>query len=178
MSSLKPVIYRDGSDFFEELENKYVRHDKGLFILTPSGAGKTYYCNKQQEQNWIDGDTIYFETNAEPPVETEWWSKGYQVINRVEQRCDVITAEVVDRGFWIMGSINYWFKPNAIVLPPISVLMDRVRQRESNEYIGGLKEEHLDQMIQHIGIIRDWLVKYDVPEYKSIEEAVKGLTSS
>ncbi|PIR98166.1 MAG: hypothetical protein COT89_00425 [Candidatus Colwellbacteria bacterium CG10_big_fil_rev_8_21_14_0_10_42_22] len=177
MSNLDSVIYTDGREFFKELEEKYIKHDRGLFILTPSGAGKTYYCKNQEVQNWIDGDEIYFETKAEPPVESKWWDKGYQVINRVEQRCDVITAQVVDRGFWIMGSINHWLKPDAIVLPPISTLMERVKVRENNEYVGGLKEEHMDQMIQHMGIIRNWLVEYGVPEYKSIEEAVESLTS-
>ena len=178
MNDFKPLIYSDGSDFFAKLENRFIRHKTGLFILTPSGAGKTYFCKQQVEKNWIDGDDLYFETGAQPPVEYEWWNKGPHVINRVEQRCDVITAEAVDRGFWIMGSINYWLKPDAIVIPTVDTLMSQIKQRQEEGYDGGLKDEHFEQLIVHIGIIRDWFIKYGVPEYKSIGEAVESLTSS
>lgn len=178
MSDLKPVIYEDGSNFFKELEKKFKRHEKGFFILTPSGAGKTYYCKRQNEQNWIDGDDLYFDTGAQPPVEYEWWNMGPHIINRVEQRCDVITAEAVDRGFWVMGSINYWLKPDAIVIPSVDTLMKQIKQRQNEGYDGGLKDEHFEQLIVHIGIIRDWYIKYDVPQYKSIDEAVNSLTNS
>ncbi len=174
---LQPVIYTSGNDFFDDLKVRFKTHKKGLFILAPSGAGKTYFCDNQKEPHWIDGDQLYFETNAQPPIEYEWWNKGPHIINRVEQRCDVITAESVDRGFWILGSINYWFKPDAIVIPSIDVLMKQIKNREQANYDGGLKEEHFEQLVVHIGIIRDWYIKYGVPEFKSIQEAVDSLTS-
>ena len=175
MNDLQAVVYQDGIDFFHELESKYIRHSKGLFILTPSGAGKTYYCTKQNEQHWIDGDDLYFDTGAQP-IGYEWWNKGPHIINRVEQRCDVITAEAVDRGYWIMGSINYWLKPDAIVLPTLDTLMRQIKQRQNTNYDGGLKSEQIEQLIVHLGIINDWYVKYNVPKFTSIQEAVSSLT--
>jgi len=178
MDGLQTVIFSDGSQFFDDLANRFVKHDRGLFILTPSGAGKTHFCKRQEEQHWIDGDDLYRETGAQPPLEYEWWNKGPHVINRVEQRCDVITSEAIDRGFWIMSSINYWLKPYAIVIPSIDTLMDQIKKRQNEGYDGGLKDEHFEQLIVHIGIIRDWKIKHDVPEFKSIEEAVNFLTNS
>lgn len=174
---LQSLVFSDGNDFFNELKDKHIAHKKGLFILSPSGAGKTYFYENQKEPHWIDGDQLYLDTNAQPSFEYEWWNKGVHTINRVEQRCDVITAEAVDRGFWILGSINYWLKPDAIVIPPIDILMKQIKSREQTNYDGGLKEEHFEQLIVHIGIIRDWHIKYGVPEYKSIQEAVDALTT-
>lgn len=172
--NLDPIVFADGTDYFNQLEKKYKRHDKGLFIMTPSGAGKTYFCKQQKEPHWIDGDDLWLETGAMP--ESAWWDQGAHVINRVEQRCDTITAAAVDSGYWILGSANFWLKPNAIVIPTLDVLMKQIKQREQEGYDGGLKAEHLEQLITHIGIIRDWSIKFGVPEYRSVQEAVEALT--
>ena len=178
MISMDDVIFTDGDKFFKKLEDRYIRHQKGLFIMSPSGTGKTYYCNNQEELNWIDGDELWIESRAQPDPSTEWWDKGLHVINRVEQRCDIVTAQAVDKGFWILGSVNFWLKPDALVIPDWEVLMGRIKQRQdSGEYDGGMKEEHKDQVKSHIehGLM-PWHTKHGVPIYKSIEEAVKQLT--
>ena len=175
MSDLGSVIYADGDAFFDKLEKRFVRHAKGLFILTPSGAGKTHFCKRQKEQNWIDGDKLYLSAGVHPD-KYEWWKKGVHVINRVEQRCDVITAEAIDRGFWVMSSVNYWLKPSALVVPSLDRLKEQIQKREQENYDGGLKEEDWEQLIIHIGIIRHWSMIYGVPEFKSINEAVDKLT--
>lgn len=172
---INPTIFTDGSEYFKQLEQKFIRHKKGFFIMTPSGAGKTYFCRKQSEPHWIDGDDLWLETGAMP--NEPWWDQGVDVINRVEQRCDVITASAVDSGYWILGSVNFWLKPDAIVIPTLDVLMKQIKQRQQDGYDGGLKEEHIEQLITHIGIIRDWKIKYDVPEFKTIQSAIEALTS-
>ncbi len=174
---MKPVTFIENVDFYKDLAGRYATHKRGLFILTPSGAGKTYYCRKQENKEWIDGDDLWVEAKAQPdPLEYQWWEKGGEIINQVEQRCDAITAEAMVRGFWVMGSVNYAFKPDAIVLPKLDALMKRIQQREQEGYDGGLKSEHLEQLITHIGIIRDWRIKYGVPEFETIQEAVDFLT--
>lgn len=40
-----PVIFSDGTEVYERLGREYIRHKRGLFILAPSGTGKTY-CEK------------------------------------------------------------------------------------------------------------------------------------
>jgi hypothetical protein len=67
--TLPPVVFSDGADFFEKLSHRYTTHRKGLFIMTPSGAGKTYYCKNQTTPDWIDGDDLWIESGAQPLVE-------------------------------------------------------------------------------------------------------------
>lgn len=176
---LNSVIYSDGQQFFDELKQKYRTHEKGLFIMTPSGAGKTYYCKNQSEQDWIDGDDLWVESGAQPSPDTAWWDKGVPVIERVEQRCDVITAQAIDRGFWVMGSVNFWLKPDAIVIPEWDVLIGRIKMRqESGEYDGGMTDAHHEQVRTHIRIISKWNTEHGVPKFTSIEDAVRALTNA
>lgn len=174
---LESVIFSNGQQFFDEQKLKYRTHKKGLFIMTPSGTGKTYYCKHQLEPNWIDGDDIWVESGAQPL--TAWWDMGVSVIEQVEQRCDIITSQATTRGFWIMGSVNFWLKPDAIVVPEWNTLVERIRLRQnSGEYDGGMTETHLDQVKTHIRIITEWNTKHGVPMFTSIEDAVQALTST
>ncbi len=173
---IDPVIFADGTQFFESLALKYKKHSKGLFIMSPSGAGKTYYCNRQTEPNWIDGDELWLNSGAQPPIETEWWTKGVEIINRVEQRCDVITDEAVKMGFWIMGSVNYWYQPDAIVIPEWDTLTAQIEARQVGDYDGGLTSEHYDQLRKHLEIMEEWHTKHGVPKFISIDSAVQFLT--
>lgn len=172
--NIDSVVYANGEHFFEELGRTYVQHPKGLFIMTPSGAGKTYFCTRQQEPHWIDGDTVLTQAGAQP--HNDWWNQGVPVIERVEQRCDIITQQCVDKGFWIMTSINAWLKPDAIVIPEWEVLTAQIAQRQQNNYDGGLTSEQHDQLKKGIEIIQRWNTEHGVPAYTSIEEAVKALT--
>ncbi|MFZ1258094.1 MAG: hypothetical protein WAQ25_01355 [Candidatus Saccharimonas sp.] len=174
--NLPNVIYSDGTDFFQNLHNTFPTFSHGFFIMTPSGAGKTYFCDHQKEQIWIDGDKLWIESGAQPNI--EWWNGGVQLIERVEQRCDIITAQAVDMGFWVMGSVNFWLKPDAIVIPKWDVLLERIRQRQlSGNYDGGLTAQHTDQLKTHIAIIEKWHTDHNVPRFETIEEAVNTLAN-
>jgi len=176
--NLDPVIFCGGEDFFDNLAKKYKTHQKGLFIMTPSGAGKTYFCKRQSEPDWLDGDEVLIASGAQPKVEDKWWDQGVPVIERVEQRCDVITQQCVDRGFWIMNSINFWLKPDAIVIPEWDVLVSNIHKRQkSGNYVGGLTDSHHEQLKISIRIISEWNTKHGVPQFKSIKEAIEHLTS-
>ena len=97
------------------------------------------------------------------------------MIERVEQRCDVITAEAVDAGFWIMGSVCNWFKPDAIVIPEWDTLVAQIRHRQQTNYDGGLTDANLEQLKTHISIIEKWHIDHGVPKFQSIDEAVSTL---
>jgi hypothetical protein len=172
--NIDAVVYTNGESFFNELGKKYIQHPKGLFIMTPSGAGKTYFCSKQTEPHWIDGDPVLSDAGAQPL--NDWWNEGVPVMERVEQRCDVITQQCVDRGFWIMTSINSWLKPDAIVIPEWDVLMGQIANRQQHNYDGGLTSDQHEQLKKGIDIIRKWNTEHDVPLYTSIEEATTALT--
>jgi hypothetical protein len=161
--------------FFDELANKYKTHKNGLFIMTPSGAGKTYYCKHQSEPEWIDGDELWIESGAQPL--TEWWDMGVPIINAVEQRCDIITSQAIEHGFRVLGSVNYFYKPDAIVIPDWETLTRQIKMRQdSGEYDGGMTESHHEQLKTHIKIIDEWHSKHHVPKFASVTEAITFLT--
>lgn len=171
---LPPVVFSDGADFFDELGSKYKTHDKGLFILAPSGAGKTHFCQGQSEPDWIDGDELWLSSKAQP--EGPWWTQGIEVINRVDQRSEVITMEAKLKGFWVMGASNYWLKPDAIVIPDWETHREYIRKREQENYDGGATSEALEQVIEHMQTITKWHTEHGVPKFESIDAAVSALT--
>jgi hypothetical protein len=90
LSNSIPLMFTDGTEVYKKLTEEYKVHKKGLFILAPSGAGKTYYINNQKEKNWIDGDVLSLETNAQP--DGEWWFENFDIIDEIEQRIDIVTS--------------------------------------------------------------------------------------
>lgn len=171
-----PVIFSDNQAFYDRFGEKYKKHQKGLFILAPSGTGKTYFCKNQTENHWIDGDELWMESGAHPAI--DWWLGGEDVIHRVDQRSDVITMEAKLQGFWIMGASNYWLKPDAIVIPDWETHTRYIREREENNYDGGAKSDALEQVKSHIAEIEKWHTDHGVPLFTSIDEAVKTLVDS
>lgn len=169
-----PVTFKDDQAFYDEFTSRYVKHDRGLFILAPSGAGKTYFCTHQTEPHWIDGDEIWEKSGAHPMI--EWWLGGDEVIHRIDQRSDVITMEAKRQGLWIMGASNFWLKPDAIVIPDWDTHVAQIKEREDHHYDGGAKTDALDQVKAHIGQIMKWHTDEGVPLFSSIQEAVNTLS--
>jgi hypothetical protein len=125
----------EGKAVYKKFLKKYKQHKKGLFIVAPSGSGKTYYVNHQTGNDWIDGDEIWMATGAQP--DRAWWTEGPEVINHVDQRCDVTTEECRRLGLWIMGASNYWLVPDAVVIPDFRIQKKYIVKRENTAYDGG-----------------------------------------
>lgn len=173
--SLKPVIFSDGEEFYANLAKKYIQHGKGLFILAPSGAGKTHFCKNQSQPDWIDGDDLWIAAGAQPPPTEKWWTKGIEVINHVDQRSDVVTKDAHELGFWVMGASCYWYKPDAIVIPDWERHKELIRHREETNYDGGATSDALDQVLSHIEVIKRWHDDHGVPQFQTIDDAVNFL---
>lgn len=160
-------------NILEEFKSKYIAHNEGFFIMAPSGVGKTYFCNNQNEPNWIDGDEIWIATGAHPS--RSWWLEGSEVISEVDKRSDVVTFLAREMGYWIMGASNFWLQPDAIVIPDWEEHKKLIKYREENNYDGGAKSDEFDQVLSH----REWIMKWSekgTPVFKTIEEAVNNLT--
>jgi len=175
--TLNPIIFSDGNSYYQELGKKYIKHEFGLFILAPSGVGKTYYCQSQSENHWIDGDELWVGTNAQPDPSEKWWTQGLDVINIIDQRSDVVTVDAKLEGFWIMGASNYWLKPDAIVIPDWDTHVKYIKTRQENNYDGGATLDALEQVKSHRESINKWNSEHGVPKFKSIDEAVNNLIS-
>ncbi len=168
-----PLMFSDGTKIYKKFAKEYITHKKGLFILAPSGTGKTYYIKNQTKNHWIDGDALWECTGAHP--QGAWWKEGDPVIDIIDQRSDVITTEAKKLGFWIMGASNNWLKPDAIVIPDWKIHKKYIKLREQTNYDGGATSEDHAQVLGHRKFILQW-AKKGVPKFKTIEEAVNYLT--
>lgn len=169
-----PLVFADGTQIYKELGGKYIQHKFGLFILAPSGAGKTHFIKNQKEPHWIDGDDLWNSARAHP--DGPWWTQGKDVIDEIDQRSDVITVEAKKLGFWIMGASNNWLKPDAIVIPHWRSHKKFIKHREETHYDGGATSDGLDQVLSHRKQILQWSKK-GVPVFKSVPEAVDYLAN-
>lgn len=168
------VIFKEDDQFYIDLGKKYLRHSKGLFILAPSGAGKTYFCDHQEEPHWMDGDILWYTSNAHP--KGPWWKESGEVMDRIDKRSDVITFEALEQGFWIIGASNNWLKPDAIVIPDWETHKGYIKSREENNYDGGATSEDHAQVQGHIAIIKKWNTDHGVPQFASVQEAVEAIS--
>ena len=186
-----PLVFQDGTQFFNDVATQYVKHDYGLFILAPSGTGKTHYINQQQERDWIDGDELWVATNAHP--NNAWWEAGdtAQSLREVDLMSDIMTHQATKQGFWVMGASNLWLRPDAVVLPDWEVHKSYIAHREQNNYDGGATTEKLQQVLDHRKRIEahatstpeaqhilDTTKASPVPIFQTIAEAVEFLTSN
>jgi len=168
-----PLMFADGSTVYKKFAQEFITHKKGFFIMAPSGAGKTYFIDRQQEKHWMDGDSLWETTNAHP---SGFWWLGDN-IDEIDQRSDIITIQAKRFGFWIIGASNNFLKPDAIVLPNWSTHKRYIMQRESKNYDGGATSDRLGQVLGHRRWIRQW-VKKGVPCFKSVQEAADFLAEA
>ncbi len=174
LTSSTPLTYTDGTKVYKKLAKTFVRHDKGLFIMAPSGSGKTYFVENQQEMHWLDGDDLWQMAHAMP--EGAWWLENLEVVTEIDRRCDVITVEAKKLGFWIVGASNNWLKPDAIVIPDWETHKKWIAAREQGTYDGGATTDKLDQVAGH----REWIAKWEqqgVPKFKTVQEAAAYLSA-
>jgi hypothetical protein len=168
-----PVIFSDGTKLYKELAEKYELHDKGLFILAPSGVGKTYYVNHQSKMDWIDGDSLWTVAGAD--YSQDEWGDNLDDVMEINARCDVITYQAKKQGFWVLGSSNYFLKPDAVVIPDWDTHLKFITARQESNYDGGATTDDLAGLRSHIQwITKTWQNK--VPFFKSIETAATHLT--
>lgn len=164
----------------QELDQKYIQHKEGFFIMAPSGAGKTHYVNHQKEnsdgkRDWMDGDSLWQRSGAHP--DREWWLESGETMDEIDRRSDIVTAEALKKGFWILGASNIWLKPDAIVIPNWERHVEMIKHRETHNYDGGAKSDRLGQVQGH----REWIMRWTkkgVPVFESMEEATGALASS
>jgi len=169
-----PLVFCDGSKIYEKLATKYNTHKKGYYILAPSGSGKTYFIDRQENPDWMDGDVLWVAGGSHP--DGEWWRKDLADIIEIERRSDIITIQAKKLGFWIIGSDNYDIIPDAIVIPPWNTHKQYIKNRELNNYDGGLTSDQAELFKGS----RKWIsrhVRNGVPKFESVAEAAAFLAA-
>jgi hypothetical protein len=169
-----PMMFVDGSEVYKKFTEEHIVHKRGFFIMAPSGAGKSYFINKQTEKHWMDADTLWELTNAHPAG--FWWTQGLDILDEVDQRSDVITIQAKKLGLWLIGASNAFMKPDAIVLPSWRTHVKYIKAREKEAYDGGATSDNLQGVLNHRKWIKKWS-KQGVPEFKSVQEAADYLAS-
>lgn len=170
-----PLVFTDGTKFYKSLAEEFIQHDRGYFILAPSGAGKTHYIKSQTKPHWIDGDRLWLAARAHP--NSRWWLEGEEAIKEIDMRSDIITAEARKQGFWILGASNLCLKPDAIVVPDWEIHKSWIATRENSNYDGGATTKDLELVRKHVERILEWQ-KQGTPRFKTVADAVKHLINS
>jgi hypothetical protein len=169
-----PLVFADGTSVYRELAQTYVTHETGYYILAPSGAGKTYFVESQQEKHWIDGDVLWAATHAHPAG--EWWHGPVSEIQEIARRSDVITVQAKRLGFWIVGVDDFAITPDAIVIPNWNTHQRYIRARETTNYTGGATSDERQRVLT----ARRWIsrhAKNGVPRFASVAEAASFLAT-
>lgn len=167
-------MFCNGDAVYKKFAKEYITHKKGLFIVAPSGSGKTHYIKHQKEKHWIDGDALWTAAGAHP--NTAWWKEPLETILEIDQKSDVITTEAKKMGFWIMGASNFWLAPDAIVLPSWNIQKKYILKREQTHYDGGATSNDFAQVRYHRSALRKQARVQKIKVFRTIEEAVAALT--
>jgi len=175
MNQNTPIIYADGTGFYEQLAKEYAVHPKGLFILAPSASGKTYFVNQQESKEWIDGDYLWQATSAD--LSDKEWNTDFESVHEINRRSDVMTYQAMKLGFWVMGSSNESLRPDGIVILPWKTHLQYIELREKYLYDGGAKLEDIEDIKVHRKIVEQWKER-GVPCFDSIDAAVDHLAHS
>ena len=170
-----PIIFADGTKLYKKLSLQYTTHKSGLFILAPSGSGKTYFIDNQSVKDWIDGDVLWPLAGAD--YTSSDWGDSEGEIEDINIRSYVITREAKKLGFWVIGSSNYFLKPDAIVIPDWQQHITYITKRQKNveTFDGGATMNDIDGVKEHIKWITGKWSKEEVPYFTDIASAATYL---
>jgi len=193
--SLEPMDPARVEEVVEEWAKKHVCHRLGAIIFVGSGGGKSTTVrgqepNSEGKTDLVDADLLYRETNAhpcQPKVEPKrpipWWDMGNDVIHEVEQRCGLVNAAMVKRGFWALTTSftpDDEYLPVAIVILPWEEHKKRIIEKAGGKYYdGGAKatDEGFKLVLDH----RQWVEKVakekNIPVVDSIPAAIELVRS-
>jgi len=115
-------------------------HPRGLFVVAPSGAGKSHYV--KGHNTWTDQDPFLAEFGE---------GKGDLSESKL-RKADDLTFELKKEGGWVMGAT--WWNPqhiDAFIIPPESIIKKRLRQKTDKfpeSYYGDVIKPHIENDIR------------------------------
>lgn len=148
-------------------ENNKQMHGNGYIILGPPGIGKTIFVGEHSHQ-WVDADEIFPALG----IHTEYWHSVEH--SEQEQRehyvaCDHALGEMRDAGLWVIGSLFWEFKADAIVLLGVYTHKSYVKERCDLSWA----------QVEHIRIILEEIAQTKkIPIYNTIEDAAHQAVTS
>nr|QFG74434.1 MAG: hypothetical protein [Megaviridae environmental sample] len=156
--------FTDGSKVYKEFNKGYKTHTKGYVILGPPGIGKTWYVKNQKgKKDWVDSDDLLGALGVK-------WHQNQN--NKLDFRLNYLRADYILEqskllGYRIIGALFWEYKADAMVIPPMSQHMIYMKKRKD------LNEKKLKNFRK---IFKDHAIKFQIPIFESIEDAVEHLT--
>ena len=143
------------------LEHQKQRHASGYIILGPPGIGKTTFVG-EHPHTWIDADNIFSDLG----IHTEDWHLSEHTASEQQlhyEECDRALERMRACGFWVIGSLFWDVKTDAIVLLNKSVHAEYVKQREDLDWT------RVEEIVQ---VLADMAQEKAIPVYDTIDAAV------
>ena len=140
-------------------ENNKQIHDNGYIILGPPGIGKTTFVGQYPHQ-WVDADEIMPAIGIHTE---EWHSVEHSEQEQKEHylACDRALGEMRAMGLWVIGSLFWEFKADAVVLIDVSTHKSYVNERRD---LCWSQVEKISSILNEIALSKK------IPIYKTIED--------
>ena len=131
---------------------------RGVLVVTPQGAGKTTFCKKNPL--WTDVDKVLLAAGLMRREE----HSSESTLKRYEKYSEEMKA----KGLRVFSSV-WWdlTAADAVVLPPLDVLEERLRAKTGDEAVADPAGEAKRQS----KLLRTRARELGLPEYESVEEA-------
>ena len=135
---------------------------RGVLVVTPQGAGKTTYC--AHDSRWTDLDAVLLATGLMVREE----SSDEATLRRYERHAEELKAarlRVLSSVWWTLEDAD------AVVLPPVAVLEERLRLKTGAEKISDPAGEAKRQTAMLTKRARELAL----PVYDSVAAAAAGV---
>ena len=165
-------MFVDGARAYKFFDKNYNKHKKGYVILGPPGCGKTTFIKNQSEKkkNWVDADDLLGPNSLN--VQWNLNSNNPDDFKLAYMRADYMLEQSKLMGFRIIGSLFWEYKADAMVMPPLKIHKEYVKNRKSSEF--KLDPKTLNKMRK---LFRNHAKKFKIPIFSSVDDAVKYISS-
>lgn len=147
------------------VDNHKQIHKNGYIVLGPPGIGKTTFVSVHPRQ-WVDADEIFRDLGLH---RQDWHSREHSEAETEKHylACDAALGQMRECGLWVIGSLFWDFRADAIVLIEENTHESYVKQRPDLQW----------SSVSHIRtILQEMAGEKDIPVYKSIQEAANHTT--
>jgi hypothetical protein len=128
---------------------------RGMLILAPPRSGKSYWIKRHLESGWKEGGDLY----PKKFIHKKRTINDLKELDKANNELKAQGHKVITGDWWQLDNFD------AIVLPPLDILQDRLKGEERPNHDPAKADELIRKFNKPIGL----------PIFKSIDEAVEAL---